>query len=158
MLPLYLLFYLLRECKLPPLRGRRAPTLWKETIRKDEGEELRKGKGSRHSWENAYPHPWLLMLIGDEEWKGKQEWKKRERTPNPATLDYLVSSYDPHWSYDRPILKLHVYRGNTTFIYVLKFRKRNILKVLRSFKAEMAVIAEEGGRLVTILEWSPAWF
>ena len=51
----------------------------------------------------------INVLIGDEERKGKQTKKEkernRERDPNPATLDHLVASYDPHGSYGGPILK-----------------------------------------------------
>ena len=45
-------------------------------------------------------------LIGDEEQTGKKERekrKKKERHPNPATLEPSVASYDPQGSYGEPI-------------------------------------------------------
>ena len=50
----------------------------------------------------------INVLIGDEERKGKQTKKEkernRERDPNPATLNHLIASYDPHGSCDGYIL------------------------------------------------------
>ena len=48
--------------------------------------------------------PAVDALIGDEEQTRKKE-KSKERIYNPATLDYLVASYDPHGSYGASIVK-----------------------------------------------------
>ena len=38
-------------------------------------------------------------LIGDEKQKKEQKERNREEAPNLATLNHLVTSYDPHGSY-----------------------------------------------------------
>ena len=49
------------------------------------------------------------MHVWDKEQTRKQKKNKKERSrvwvPNPATMYYLVVSYDQHGSYSGPILK-----------------------------------------------------
>ena len=47
-------------------------------------------------------------LIGDEE---QNEEQNKERTPNPATLDHSVASYNPQGSWGEPILLIPIPRG-----------------------------------------------
>ena len=69
---IYILFILLGEYLLPPLRGWHASTLRKETRRTEKGEELRKGKGSSHKVRNPQtPSRVIDALIVDEEKDGK---------------------------------------------------------------------------------------
>ena len=51
----------------------------------------------------------MNALIGDEEQNGKQKKEEKERNkerdPNSATQDHLVTYYDPHGTHIGPILK-----------------------------------------------------
>ena len=53
------------------------------------------------------PTPTLVTgaLIGEEKQKKDDKERNRERVRNPATLDHLVASYDPHGSYGGTFLK-----------------------------------------------------
>ena len=73
----------------------------------DKGEELRKGKESRHRRRKTTPSGATDTLTGDEEQNGIQKRKKKKNKEwvlNPATLDYSVTSYDAQGSYGEAIL------------------------------------------------------
>ena len=54
--------------------------------------------------ETSCPIRAMDTLIGDEEQRRKKKKRNKERVPTPATLDDVVSSYDPHITYGGPIL------------------------------------------------------
>ena len=75
--------------------------------RAKEGEERRK-MNRAEGGETFHLNPGNLIANRGRrtEWKTEGRTKKnKEWVSNPAALDHLVASYDPHGSYGRPILK-----------------------------------------------------
>ena len=70
---------------------------------------------------NHLPQPRQMMRVWGTknrmENRKEQKERNREWVPNPATLDHLAVSYDPHGSYGRPILKHRGYIYIYLFIY-----------------------------------------
>ena len=77
--------------------------------KKRETQERQVKKKKRSKGQRAKPSTptqAICALIGEEEQNGNQKKKKnKERGPNPAILDPLVASYNPHGPYGGPILK-----------------------------------------------------
>ena len=63
----------------------------------------------------------------------EEKKENREQDPNPATLDYLVASYDPHWSYDGPFLK-PLHPQGEIYMYIIKRRLEKIDAVKEVFR------------------------
>ena len=82
----------------------------KEKEKKEkQGKRAKKRKGTEAKRTKLLPPSRAIdALTGDDEQnrKPKKEKKERngERAPNPATLDYLVASYDPYGLYGRAIV------------------------------------------------------
>ena len=88
-------YYLLYENLPPTLWRRRASTPRKETVKKREtSDEQEKDRGIPGNW-RAHKR---------RRTNGKTAEETKKRTPNPATLDHSVASYDPQGSMISPTL------------------------------------------------------